>query len=32
MTRRFPVVEKTIAELREALESGAVTAVELVDA
>ena len=32
MTRRFPVVEKTITELREALESGAVTAVELVDA
>lgn len=32
MTRRFPVVEATIAELREALESGAVTAVELVDA
>lgn len=32
MTRRFPVVEKTIAELRAALQSGAVTAVELVDA
>jgi len=32
MTRRFPVVEKTIAELRAALESGAVTSVELVDA
>ncbi|WP_109211969.1 MULTISPECIES: amidase [Microbacterium] len=28
----FPVVEKTIAELRDALESGEVTAVELVDA
>lgn len=32
MTRRYPVVEKTIAELRAALESGEVTAVELVDA
>ena len=32
MTRHFPVVEATIAELRAALESGAVTAVELVDA
>lgn len=31
-SRRFPVVEATIAELRAALESGAVTAVELVDA
>lgn len=31
-TRSFPVVEKTIAELRAALQSGAVTAVELVDA
>ncbi len=29
---RFPVVEKTIAELRSALESGEVTSVELVDA
>jgi amidase len=28
----YPVVEKTIAELREALETGAVTSVELVDA
>lgn len=28
----YPVVEKTIAELREALESGAATSVELVDA
>ncbi|MFC8680081.1 amidase [Microbacterium ureisolvens] len=32
MTRRYPVVDKTIAELRDALESGEVTAVELVDA
>ncbi|MBW9120386.1 amidase [Microbacterium trichothecenolyticum] len=32
MTRHYPVVEKTIAELREALESGAVTSVGLVDA
>ena len=32
MTRQFPVVEKTIAELRVALEAGEVTAVELVDA
>ncbi|MDW4571879.1 amidase [Microbacterium sp. M3] len=32
MTPRYPVVEKTIAELRAALESGAVTAVELLDA
>ncbi|WP_203580117.1 amidase [Microbacterium hibisci] len=32
MTRSFPVVEKTIAELRTALEAGEVTAVELVDA
>lgn len=32
MTRHYPVVEKTIAELRAALESGAVTSVELVDA
>ena len=32
MSSRYPVVEKTIAELREALESGAVTSVELVDA
>ncbi|WP_347976670.1 amidase [Microbacterium sp. ProA8] len=32
MRRRFPVVEATIAELRSALESGAVTAVELLDA
>lgn len=30
--RRFPVLEKSVAELRAALESGAVTAVELVDA
>lgn len=32
MTRSFPVVEATIAELRAALESGAATAVGLVDA
>jgi amidase len=32
MTRRFPVVEKTIAELRAALQAGEVTATELVDA
>ncbi|WP_194396501.1 amidase [Microbacterium atlanticum] len=32
MTRSFPVVEKTIAQLRAALEAGEVTAVELVDA
>ncbi|WP_137843008.1 amidase [Microbacterium sp. 2FI] len=32
MTARFRVVEATIAELRAALESGAVTSVELVDA
>ena len=32
MTRHYPVVEKTIAELRQALEAGEVTAVELVDA
>jgi amidase len=32
MTRHYPVVEKTIAELREALESGTVTSVGLVDA
>ena len=31
MTNRFPVVEKTIAELREALNAGEVTAVELVE-
>ena len=30
MTNRFPVVEKTIAQLREALDAGEVTAVELV--
>ncbi|NLP83128.1 amidase [Microbacterium sp. CFH 90308] len=32
MTTPFPVVEKSIAELRAALESGAVTAADLVDA
>ncbi|WP_106814924.1 amidase [Microbacterium timonense] len=32
MSRRYPVVEKTIAQLRADLASGAVTAVELVDA
>jgi amidase len=32
MSRHFPVVERTIAQLRAALESGEVTAVELLDA
>ncbi|HEY9308968.1 MAG TPA: amidase [Microbacterium sp.] len=32
MSRHFPVVEATIAQLRSALESGEVTAVELLDA
>ena len=32
MNARFPVVDKTIAELRSALEAGEVTAVELLDA
>jgi amidase len=32
MTERFPVVEATIAELREALEQGRTTSVALVDA
>ncbi|MFM5951492.1 MAG: amidase, partial [Micrococcales bacterium] len=31
MNHKFPVVEKSIAELRAALESGAVTSVELTE-